>query len=216
MTELPTADRPIRAILVDDHTMLLEAMEAALTQRPEIEIAGTASSFEQAVKLLQLSTVDVVVTDLHLGDGRGTELVKHASRLNPPIPVLLITGTDGRRAVDAALASGCAGFVSKSHGFERLVEAVVSVASGAAVFPAALLSATLVADESERSGLSTRELEILQLLADARSVPAIAAELHLSTHTVRNHVKRILVKLDAHSQLEAVVIAARAGIVELH
>lgn len=215
MTDSLPPDRPIRTMLVDDHAMLLEAMEAALSYRPEIEVAGTASSFEQAVDLLKMSTVDVVVTDLHLGDGRGTDLVDHASRLNPPIPVLLITGTDGRRAVDAALASGCAGFVSKTNGFERLVEAVLSVASGAAVFPAALLSATLVADEFDRYGLSARELEIVQMLADARSVPAIADELHLSTHTVRNHVKRILIKLDAHSQLEAVIIAARAGIVEL-
>ncbi len=207
--------RTIRAILVDDHAMVLDAMAAAMGLHPEIEIAGTAGSFDDAVAMLALSTVDVVVTDLHLGDGRGTDLVEYASRLNPPIPVLLITGTDGRRAVDAALSSGCAGFVSKSQGFERLVDAVVAVARGAAVFPAALLSATLVAERSDRAGLSPRELEILQLLADASPVPAIAERLHLSTHTVRNHVKRVLVKLGAHSQLEAVVIAARDGIIEL-
>ncbi len=214
MTASRSTGRPVRTILVDDHAMVLDAMTAAMSQRREIEVAGTASSFDQAVELLALSTVDVVVTDLHLGEDRGTELVAHASRLNPPIPVLLITGTDGRKAVDAALASGCAGFVSKSQGFERLVDAVLSVASGAAVFPAALLSATFDAERRDRRNLSPRELEILQLLADARPVPAIADELHLSGHTVRNHVKRILVKLGAHSQLEAVVVAAREGIVE--
>lgn len=208
-------DRDVRAIIVEDHAMVLDAVISALSQRPGIEVAGSARSFEEGVALLTASTVDVVVADLHLGDGRGTDLVAHASRLNPPIPVLLISGTDGRSAIDAALAAGCSGFVSKSQGFERLVDAVLAVASGAAVFPAVLLAATLVDEGNSRFGLSARELEILRHLADARGVPAIAHDLHISTHTVRNHIKQILVKLSAHSQLEAVVIAARAGIVSL-
>ncbi len=207
---------PYRVIVVDDHTMVLDAITSALARRDDIEVAGRARSVEEAIGLLKLSTVDVLVTDLHLSDGTGTDLVTYASRLNPPIPVLLITGSDGRNAVDAALASGCAGFVSKVDGFERLVDALLAVARGAAVFPAALLSASLVADPARDHSLSARELEILQLLANALSVPVIAERLYLSTHTVRNHVKQILSKLDAHTQLEAVVVAARAGIVELH
>lgn len=211
-----TTARPYRVIVVDDHRMVLDAITSALARRDDIEVAGRAGSVAEAIGLLELSTVDVLVTDLHLQDGTGTDLVTYASRMNPPVPVLLITGSDGRNAVDAALASGCAGFVSKVDGFERLVDALLAVARGAAVFPAALLSASLVADPAGDHSLSAREHEILQLLANALSVPVIAERLHLSTHTVRNHVKQILSKLDAHTQLEAVVIAARAGIVELH
>lgn len=209
------SERPVRAILVEDSAMVLDAMLVALSHRPEIEVAGSAQSFDEAVKVLVRSTVDVVVTDLHLGDGRGTDLVAHASQMNPPIPVLLITGTDGRKAVEAALSSGCSGFVSKSQGFEQLIHAVLAVARGAAVFPAALLSATIDQEGSDENRLSPRELEILQLLANAQSVPEISDDLHLSAHTVRNHIKQVLAKLGAHSQLEAVVIGARQGIVEI-
>ncbi len=205
----------VRTILVDDHALLLDTMIATLSHHEQIEVAGTATTFKEAADLLKLSTADVVVTDLQLSDGQGTDLVALASGLNPPIPVLLFTGTDDKRGVEAALSSGCAGFVSKSQGFALLVDAVLSVARGAAVFPAALLTATLENDEHDDSGLSARELEVLRLLASAKSVPEISDTLHLSAHTVRNHIKQVLAKLGAHSQLEAVVVAARRGLVEI-
>ncbi len=196
--------------------MVLDAIREALAQRAEIEVCGSATSSHEAIGLLTTMAADVVVTDLQLPDGRGTDLVPHASRVRPPIPVLLITGTDDRKGIEAALSSGCAGFVSKTQGFGQLVDAVLAVANGAAVFPASLLSRTLGGERATgESNLSRRELEILQLLASARSVPEISASLHLSVHTVRNHVKQVLTKLGAHSQLEAVVLAARQGLVEI-
>ncbi len=195
--------------------MVLDAMRDALGQRDEIEVVGWARSYQEAIELLTMRAADVLVTDLELGDGRGTDLVKHASSVRPAIPVLLITGTSDKKGIEAALGSGCAGFVSKTQGFGQLVDAVLAVASGGAVFPASLLSRTLRADSHpDDSDLSRRELEILQLLAAANSVPDISRILHLSVHTVRNHVKQVLTKLDAHSQLQAVVIAARRGLVD--
>lgn len=209
-------DRAVRVILVEDHAMVLDAVTAALAQHDEVEIAGRATSHEEALKLLVMRTADVIVTDLHLGDGRGTELVAHAAGMNPPIPVLLMTGTNDRKGIEAALSSGCAGFVSKSQGFNQLLDAVLAVARGAAVFPAALLSQTLIEEATpDDSGLSRRELEVLQLLAEANSVPEISKMLHLSVHTIRNHIKQVLSKLGAHSQLEAVVIGARLGYVNI-
>jgi len=210
------SDRAVRVVLVEDHLMVLDAMRDALSRRDEIEVSGSARSHREAIELLAMRTADVLVTDLNLGDGRGTDLVAHASRAHPPIPVLLITGIDDKKGIEAALASGCAGFVSKTQGFGQLVDAVLAVASGAAVFPASLLSQTLRADgPPDDPGLSARELEILQLLAEAKSVPEIAGTLHLSVHTVRNHVKQVLAKLGAHSQLEAVVLGARRGMVDI-
>ena len=208
-------DRPIRTLLVDDHEMVLDAMAAVLSNRPPIEVAGSARTFEDAVALLSSTLVDVIVADLQLGGARGSDLAIHASRLARPVPVVLITGTDSHRALQTALASGCAGFVSKSQGLERLVDAVLAVSRGAAVFPASLMSAMIGNDPTMRVGLSPRELEVLQLLADARAVPEISESLHLSAHTIRNHIKQILAKLGAHSQLEAVVLGARLGIVEI-
>jgi DNA-binding NarL/FixJ family response regulator len=207
---------PIRLLLVDDHEMVLDSMDLALRRREGITIVATARSLHDAITYLDTAGVDVVVTDLDLGDGPGTELVAHANRQEPPVPVLLITGTDDRRGTEVALSTGCAGFVSKSAGIDELATAIASVARGAAVFPAALLSAMMTPDHDvSESGLSPRELEILQLLAQGRSAPEIGRDLHLSVHTVRNHIKQVLAKLDARSQLQAVVLAVRRGYVAI-
>lgn len=196
--------------------MVLEAMTAALDQEPGIEIVDRARSFSSAATVVRSRAADVIVTDYQLGDGLGTDLVGLAQARNPPVPILLISGTDDKKAIEAALTAGCSGFVSKAQGFEQLVDAVIAVAGGAAVFPAILLSQTL---GDERAGaetdLSPRELEILQLLAEGRSIAEISDQLHLSVHTIRNHVKQILTKLDAHSQLQAVVNGARRGLIHI-
>jgi DNA-binding NarL/FixJ family response regulator len=205
----------VRVVLVDDHEMVLDSMATALERRPVIEVVGRARSVDEAVGLIAGTETDVVVTDYNLGDGRGTTLVEYTTELDPPVPVLLLTGIDDRRGIEAALAAGCAGFVSKSQGMDQLVDTVLAVARGAAVFPAALLSSMLDAEPANvESGLTQRELEVLQLLAQARSVGEIAGELHLSMHTIRNHIKQILAKLGVHSQLQAVVLAVRRGYVE--
>ena len=195
--------------------MVLDVMSATLAEHDQIEIVGIARSRQEAVALVKMSSADVIVTDYELGDGRGTDLVEVASQANPPIPVLLLTGIDDKRGIEAALASGCAGFVSKAQDFDQLVDAVVAVARGAAAFPASLLSRTLGEDPASVSDLSPREVEVLQLLAEAKSVPEIAALLYISVHTVRNHIRQVLSKLGAHSQLEAVVLGARLGIVDI-
>lgn len=210
--------RPIAVLLVEDHDMVREALGSALDARATIEVVGSAASVADARALLAgaETPVDVVVADLQLGDGQGTDLVEMAARRSPPVSVLLITGTDDRRGLDLALRTGCAGFVSKAQGLDRLVDAVVAIAAGTAVFPAGLLAGvTRDGDAAVGATLTAREREVLQMLAEACSIDDIAAELVLSPHTARNHVKAILSKLHARSQLEAVVVGARHGLVEI-
>ncbi|MFN3215016.1 MAG: response regulator [Acidimicrobiales bacterium] len=210
--------RPIAVLLVEDHDMVREALGSALDARATIEVVGSAASVADARALLAgaETRVDVVVADLQLGDGQGTDLVEMAARRSPPASVLLITGTDDRRGLDLALRTGCAGFVSKAQGLDRLVDAVVAIAAGTAVFPAGLLAGvTRDGDAAVGATLTAREREVLQMLAEACSIDDIAAELVLSPHTARNHVKAILSKLHARSQLEAVVVGARHGLVEI-
>ncbi len=208
------SDDPIRVLLVEDHLLVRDALAEALNDHPEIVIAGVAASRAEGEVLLGALAVDAVVADLQLGDGLGTDLVAVAQKRSPAPPVLLMTGTDDRKGLSEALAAGCAGFVSKGQGLDRLVEAVLVVAGGAAFFPATLLD-QVMRSPAPRSELTERETDVLRLLADARTVAEISEELHLSPHTVRNHVKQVLAKLGARSQLEAVVIAAREGLVDL-
>lgn len=204
---------PVRVFLVDDHEMVREAMATALGTYESCQVVGVAGSLAEASAALPSLNIDVVVTDLDLGDGLGTELV---GRLDGTIPVLLITGTEERKGLQAALDSGCVGFVSKASDFDVLVSAVLSASRGTAVFPAELLGSILHAGPSDlREALTNRELDVLNRLARADSVATIATEAHLSPHTVRNHIKQILSKLGARSQLEAVVVGVRAGIVTI-
>lgn len=203
----------VRVVLVEDHDMVREAMVAALAVYTDVEVVAAGASLAEGRELIDALDPDVVVTDLRLEDGDGTELVAAAARRPLPPPVLLITGTDDHRGVEEAIGTGCAGFVSKAQGFDRLVDAIRVVAAGGAVFPADLLGATLRPEPDDPERLSERELEVLQLLAEARTVDEIAEALFISPHTVRNHVRQVLTKLGAHSQLEAVVIAARRRLV---
>ncbi len=203
---------PIRILVADDHQLVLDGLAAALSSPPDLDVVATAVSWS-SLQLVDATGIDVVVCDLDLSDGKGTDAVQ----LFDEIPVVLITGQGDRTGVRAALAAGCAGFVSKGAPIEELRSAVRLVAAGGSAFSAdALRGAATTPDPTpaDDSALTDRERVVLQLLADGSNAQAIATELHLSLHTVRNHIRAIREKLGAASQLEAVVSAVRAGIVE--
>ena len=126
-----------------------------------------------------------------------------------------MTGRSVPGLLQAAVAAGCVGFVHKQQGLGELVETIRAVHSGAAVFPATMVQQLNHGAANLVGMLSGREVEVLQELARAKTVSEIAAELELSVNTVRNHVSAILAKLDARSQLEAVLIGLRSGSIAL-
>jgi DNA-binding NarL/FixJ family response regulator len=130
---------------------------------------------------------------------------------------VVLTGTTSDRALVSAVEAGAAGFLSKSGGVRRVVDTVRAVAADEAVLPEATLERLLPLMrqrvEESRVGLTEREVEVLQLVAEGLTNAAIAERLVVSLHTVRNHVARISRKLGAHSKLEALSIALRQGLV---
>jgi DNA-binding NarL/FixJ family response regulator len=210
-------DATVRVLLVEDHQMVARGLQAALAEEPDLEVVGLASSVEDSVSSYRDLHPDVVVMDYRLPDGEGTDATRRIRTVDEEAPVLLLTGADDPSVVSEALDAGCSGFVTKDRGLEELASAIRSVARGAAVFPAGLLARALhpPAPYAVGDDLTSREREVLTLLANGRSTDELANELFLSLHTVRNHVRNILTKLHARTKLEAVVIAARAGIVDL-
>lgn len=196
--------------------MVLDSMAALVDGEPDLAVVGTAGSLAESNDVIGSSKPDVIVTDYRLGDGTGADVADLSKRLSPDTRVIMITGGDDRVAVESAIATGCAGFLNKGRGIDELLDAIRSVADGAAVFPVDLLR-SVIRNDFTRPGatLTDRERDILRRLAAAATVDDMASGLVLSEHTVRNHVRNILAKLGASSKLEAVVIAVRHGLVSI-
>ncbi len=208
------ADR-LSVVIVEDHALVREALVQSLANSAVIEITGAGDTLEAGRRLMGELRPEVVVTDYHLPDGVGTALAEHARVAGLPCRVLLFTGRDRRSIVEEAVAAGCDGFVNKSQNLAELVDAIEAVAHGASVFPDGFLRQLARGDRTQVGAtLTDRERQTLTLLAQARGAEQISSDLGLSIHTVRSHIRSILVKLHARSQLEAVVTAARAELVD--
>jgi DNA-binding NarL/FixJ family response regulator len=207
----------VRVLLVEDHEMVATGLRAVLDAEPDIEVIEWARTGAEAMKAYKARRPDAVVMDYRLPDTTGTKVTSKLRDLDPRVRVLLVTGLERKRGVVAeALEAGCSGFVSKERSVAELSAAVRAVANGAAVFPADLLASVTRTPEALPSELTAREREVLSLLADGCTTDEIQQRLFLSLHTVRNHVRNVLNKLHARTKLEAVVIAARSGLVDLH
>ncbi|MGI9605501.1 MAG: response regulator transcription factor [Acidimicrobiales bacterium] len=204
-----------RIMIVEDHGLLLDSLVAALDNVTDLKVVAAVQSLEAFIDAFSDAEPDVVVTDLDLGGDSGIRVAEHA-RERTEARVLFMTGRGDKLGVEAAIATGSAGFVSKNAPLGDLVDAIRTVAGGAAVFPAELLQQVIGADATGVGAtLTERELEVLSLLAQGRNAAEIAESLVVSVHTARNHVRAILSKIHARSQLEAVVIGVREGLVQI-
>ena len=207
----------ISVAIVDDHAMVADGLARIVSGESDFELAGLASNVAEALSLIERQTPDVVLMDFHLPDGTGAEATERVLQRWPDTKILMLSGSGAHDLLARAIEAGCAGFLDKSRPGSDVVGAVRAVSRGESVMRSDELAGLLgkLRSKSNGEGLSARELEVLRSLATGRSTDAIASELFLSIHTVRNHVRNILMKLGAHSKLEAVAIAARDGIIGL-
>ena len=209
---------PIRVLLVDDHEMFLDSLARVLRDEPDIEVVGRAGSCNAAVKLAESLQPGVAIVDYQLPDGDGVTTAGTLRTVSPGTRVLLLTGLSDSRLATSAIEAGCLGFLTKDKAVGELVSAVRLAHAGEAYLSPDVLAALMGRlDRSHRglgSDLTIREQEVLQLLAAGVGNKDMAGELDLSFHTIRNHVQNVIVKLGAHSKLEAVAIAAREGLVD--
>ncbi len=205
----------LRVCVLEDHALLLESLVLGLEREESIDVVATFTDIDSLEAAADALEADVLVADLEVGQRLGTEVVGETSR-RLGARVLLMSGTGDLRGVSAALDAGCSGFISKGSSLDEVVQAVLAVGRGGAVFPNDVLGEVLNSGHARAGfGLTSRELEVLELLATGSNAQEIADALFVSLNTSRNHIASILTKLDARSQLEAVVIAARAGIVKV-
>lgn len=210
------ADQPIRVAIVEDHEMVAEGLAAALTADSALLVTGIAGTARDAVAMVIETTPDVVLMDLILPDGDGAAATLEIRAVAPTARVVLITSASGDDIIGRAIEAGCSGLLSKTEPVASVRAAIHRAHAGEAVFAVEDLLGfvgRVSHPDPSTATLTEREREVLNLLAQGATTPAIATTLVLSLHTVRNHVRNVLTKLGAHSRLEAVAIALREGLV---
>lgn len=212
-------DQRIRLMVVDDHEIFVDSLVRRLALEDDLRVVGVAGTVEAARRGIVSYEPDVVLMDLELPDGDGAEATEHVKRYEPRVKVVMLTGRTDQAAMVRALGAGCSGFVTKTEGAERLIEAIRHAHRDEAVPSPAELAPLLAELRGTSRGvgatLTPREIEVLALVAEGLPNRVIGERLYLSVHTVRNHVQRILEKLHVHSKLEAVSVAVREGVIVL-
>jgi DNA-binding NarL/FixJ family response regulator len=208
-------EAPIRVVVVDDHSMVADALTAVVGSQADMAVVGTAGDVDEAWACVELEHPDLVLMDYHLPSGDGVTCAAAMKERYPELRLLILTGQEANDVVTRAITSGCDGFLRKTASVQEMVAAIRRAASGDPVFLPSDLAQAVRRVRSGRTPreLSERELEVLRCMVDGQSTTEIAGSLFISLHTVRSHVRHILEKLQAHSKLEAVSIALREGIV---
>ena len=209
---------PIRVLVVDDHRAVADAIALAIGGASDLICVGTAHDVRDAFDLTERLAPDVVVMDVRLGDGDGVELTARLTRLFPALRVVILTAVVDHGLLQRAADAGASGIFPKDGSLADVLSAVRSArVDNLVVHPSLLRRLAKGPTQGSRPALSltAREQDVLTLMADGRDSAQIARHLGISLLTCRGYVKSLLTKLDAHSQLEAVVVATRLGLVRV-
>jgi two-component system response regulator NreC len=211
--------KKIKVLAVDDHRLVREGLTSLLRIHPEIEVVGEASDGDEAVSKARTLEPDVILMDISMPGMNGITATKIIVKDMPKTKVIMLTMLDQEGYVYEAVKAGATGYLLKNTGLEELVKAIKEVLKGGATLhpdaQAQLLKEYVYMARQNRDtfGLSDREVEVLQLLADGMSNKEIASKLFISTQTVKTHIAHIFDKLGVSDRTEAVAAALRRGLV---
>ncbi|WUH89428.1 response regulator transcription factor [Streptomyces sp. NBC_00433] len=211
-----SAGEPVTILLVEDHDMVAEAIRLALDSTGDLEVVGRSLSVEEALADVARLRPAVVVLDRRLPDGDGIAAIGPLKAAAPGTRVLVLTGEATPAVAARVAAAGGSGLILKVGSLGELKDGVRLVAAGEVAFSKGLLGEALerLTGQSADLGstLTPRERETLDLLGDGLGTAEISRRLGVALNTARNHVQRVLEKLGARSQLEAVAVARREGL----
>jgi len=212
----------IRVLIVDDHDLFRTGLRNLLEEQG-VHVAGEAASGTDAVRVVTEIAPDVVVMDLNMPGMTGVEATRQIVGRAPLTRVVVLTISDQDGDVMDAILAGACGYLLKDASIQELMQGIRAAAIGES-----LISPTIAAkvlrhvrssssrpeiERAIRAELSEREIEVLKLIANGKDNAQIAAELHISPKTVKNHISNILMKLQIDNRIQAAVYAVRSGIV---
>ncbi len=212
-----TPPQMIRVLLVDDHAVVRGGLSFFLSTTDDIEIVGEAADGEQALRLCAQLHPDVVVMDMLMPQMDGFPAIQHIRQHYPDIRVIALTSFLDGKLVQRALQAGASGYLLKDVQARDLADAIRAAYAGRSTLGAEATQAliqTVAQPAQQGEALSAREHEVLVGLARGLSNGEIAAQLTISTNTVRHHVRNILAKLEVTNRTEAVHVAMQRGLVE--
>ncbi len=216
-------------LVVEDQQVLASALEIAIGTQPDLDCVGTAATVEDALAQMAARKPDVVLMDIQLPGTDGIEGTRRISASYSGVSILILTAGATPQRLAAAAAAGAAGFLAKDGAFSDILAAIRNPMRGMMVIQGAAVNELIkdsipAASKAQRPGeqpaqmgpeatrLTAREQEVLGLMGEGLDPSAIAERLVVSVYTARGHVKNVMMKLGAHTQLEAVVLATKAGL----
>ena len=213
----------IRVLLADDHGIIRQGLRSLLEKQPDVEVIGEADDGHSALELVRQLQPDIAIMDITMPNLNGVDATRRIVDEFPKVKVIALSIHSNRRFVSDMLRAGASGYILKECLFDELVQAIRAVAAGR-IYLSPRITGVVVDDyverlsvtsESELAGLTDREREVLQLLAEGKSTKAIALKLHVSYKTIEANRRRIMAKLDIHSVAELTKYAIREGLTSL-
>ena len=215
----------IRVAVVEEHQVLIDALEFVMRLEKEYEFVGGASTYSAGLSLVKATLPHVLLVDIHMPEGSGLEFVASVRAYSPTTRMIIFTGMVDKETVLRAVDLGVVGFVHKGCTLSELITTIGKASHGELVMPSTLLMSLL--KRLPRSGsaagsnlqvwenLTPRECQILSCLAAGKSSTEIAGDLNIAPLTVRTHVRNLMSKLGVHSRLEAVAFGLKHGLIDL-
>jgi NarL family two-component system response regulator LiaR len=214
-----TANSQIRVLVVDDHKVVRKGLRTFISVHEDLELVGEAGNGEEAIEQCAALHPDVVLMDLKMPVMDGPTAIGHIHKRFPEIKIVALTSFDDDTIAHRALEAGAIGYLFKDVEEDELMSAIRLANQGRGVIAPeavqALIARSIKGDDGYSVGLTAREQETLDLVARGLTNPQIAARLMVSVSTVNFHVHNLLDKLGAKTRTEAVVIAAREGLIDV-
>jgi DNA-binding NarL/FixJ family response regulator len=211
-----------RVLLVDDHDLFRTGLRNLLEEQG-VHVVGEAATGSDAVRSVRELAPDVVVMDLNMPGISGVEATRQITQVAPLTRVVVLTISDQDGDVMDAILAGACGYLLKDASIQELMRGISSAAIGESLISPHIAAKVLqrvrastpsaLDAETIRSELSDREIQVLKLIANGKDNALIAADLHISPKTVKNHISNILMKLQIENRIQAAVYAVRSGIV---
>ncbi|MBB5059590.1 DNA-binding NarL/FixJ family response regulator [Granulicella aggregans] len=203
----------IRVMIVDDHPLMRSGIAGEINSQRDMQVVAEASNGVEAIAAYRVHRPDVTLMDIRMPDMGGIEAITQIRATYPAAKFVVLTSSAGDVQAMRALQAGATGYLLKNLLRTELIDTIRVVHSGRRKIPAEI--AQQIAEHAMEDVVSARELEVLRGVSQGKANKIIADDLCISEHTVKNHIKSILSKLDASDRTDAVVIAIRRGYIEM-